>query len=110
MMSLLPKSKLDWCQFALVPFKVYIVALPAVMIVNEVLGQSIFDIPLQRDRAGLFRVLEFGYVGCDLVLLLGVVATYGRDKKAMRSALVYLVLGIISMVFFYPGTIISMTR
>ena len=95
-------------------FKAYILILPAVLVFLEIIRQSpltIYGVDrltsriLAAENAETFIKFECGYIICVLGLLIGCVIAFKRcDNKAMKSEIIFIIMGIISFIFFLPVT------
>ena len=118
-MNMMPAGKEGFWRLALLPFKAYIVAVPVVGILSffiaELAGWNDLGTSASAGRSTLakeschrYAILEYGYLVCVLGLLVG--AFSQRERKARRSALIFSVLGIISMVLLFPATRYAKTK
>ena len=104
MKSVLQKTKMEWMQFVLFPFKVYICLLPLVFIILEIergtgyLSRLVFE----SDQINL---MVAGYIACIIILAIGGIyaAVTMRNWKLMRSRLIYAVIGLFLLAFILPS-------
>lgn len=103
-MKLTKENCRHWIVF---PFKAYIIAVPAALLICEIAGR-----PVPASTPGTYyRFLEDGYVACLAVLLLDAMfSAFVQNKKEFRSAIIFVVLTLISMVAFYMDSLVATTR
>ena len=72
MKGVLPKTKLEWMQFVLFPFKFYILLFPLVFIVLMIWGGTTFvdKLPLLLIEDQIHFMVA-GYIVCIIVLAIG---------------------------------------
>jgi hypothetical protein len=118
------KNCWHWMVF---PFKAYIIAVPITALLCQVFVSSVllnkpdahnasyWDLRLQArviesENAKMLRLVELGYAMCLAVLLLdAMLAAIARNKNEFRSALIFAVLAIVSMIVFYPASLLAPT-
>jgi hypothetical protein len=104
MKNVLPKTKLEWMRFFLIPFKFWIFLFPLIFVGLMIEGGSSFV-----DRNGL--MLEFegqihlmiaGYILSIIILIAGAIfaAITARNWKLMRSGLIYAGIGLFVLTMF----------
>jgi hypothetical protein len=109
-MSIMPTDKYGFGKLALLPFKVYIVAVPAVTVLSALtaelagwndLGASAYAANwiLGLERAHRYAMLAYGYVVCVVGLLLGAICQ--REKRARHSNLAFAATGLLLTVLFF---------
>lgn len=107
----------------MLPFKAYIVAVPIFVLIcqfleNNVLADksnslSYWDARRLAKIAGgewakIFGVIELGYITCLLVLFFNMIfAGFRRKRSETRNALVFIILGVISMCVFYVELLLA---
>jgi hypothetical protein len=95
MKSVFPKTKLEWMQFVLFPFKCCIFLIPLVFIILEVERGTgyLSRLVLESDQINL---MVAGYIGCIIILAIGGIyaAVSMRNWKLMRSGLIYAGIGL----------------
>ena len=102
----------------LIVFKTYVFAVPvALLLAAAVLseGQVISDRDgtkwMHAERARIIALQEWGYAMCIVMLLLGAFAAYrAKDRGAMRSALLFACLALVSLAVLYPFSFVAPTR
>jgi hypothetical protein len=103
MKNIFPKTKMEWMQFVLFPFKCCIFLIPLAFIVLFIgTGTSSVDrmpILLIKDQIHLMVV---GYIVCIIILAIGgvVAAVLMRNWKLMRSGLIYAGIGLFLLAMF----------
>jgi hypothetical protein len=109
-MNIMPAGKYGFWRLALLPFKVYVMAVPIVAVLSALtaelagwndLGTSAYaaDRILGQEQAHRYAMLGYGYVVCIVGLLLGAICQ--REKRARRSNLAFAAAGLILMVLFF---------
>ena len=118
-MKMLPATKEDRWRLVLLPFVVYVGAVPLVVALTgfismvagwEDLGGSWYGAHtvLERERADRFALLEYGYVACIVALVIG--AFYAHETRTRRSLLILMAVALVLMVLLYPATQVVKTR
>jgi hypothetical protein len=108
------------------PFKAYIIAVPIFVLICPFLEKHIlvsksgalsywqmrFQNKIVDDEwVRMFRLIEWGYVGCLTVLIFAAIyAKLKKNKPEFRGALFFAILALILLVFFYPGTLTIKTK
>lgn len=100
MKSGFPKTKIEWMQFVLFPFKFCVVLIPLVFVIFMLeSGKFSLDNLLIRDQIDL---LAMGYILCIIVLSAGGIFTaiLMRNWKLMLAGLIYAVIGLFVLSMF----------
>jgi hypothetical protein len=103
MKSVLPKTKMEWMQFILFPFKCCIFLIPLAFIVLFIgTGTTSVDrmpILLIEDQ---IHLMVMGYIVCIIILAIGGIyaAISMRNWKLMRSGLIYAGIGLFLLSMF----------
>ena len=115
-MTTLIFTKQNRWQLVALPFKSYVIAVPVVLLLYTVFRPSeawLFhqNTALDREQARTLSAIVYGYIVSIVALLTcGAFAQLAHDKKAMRSALIFAVLGLVSLLVLYPAVVIPTTR
>lgn len=106
-------TKMNRWQLASLPFKAYVIAVPVVLFLYSRFrpsdswlfhGHTEFD----REQAGVFAKVMYGYAVSIIALVsCGVLA---HDKRALRMALIFAMLALISLVVLYPAVVVPASR
>jgi len=118
-MKLFPETREARRRVALLPFMVYVVAVPFVAglscLVSRVagwdnLGSSWYGAHaiLEQERAHRYALLECGYGVSIVALLIGAAAL--RERRARRLVLALTFIAVALMVLLYPATQVAETR
>ena len=112
-MTTLLSTKMSRWQLAALPFKAYVIAVPVVLFLYSVFRPSdawLFHghTALDREQAGLFTTVMYGYV-VSIVALVSC-GVFARDKRALRTALIFATLALISLVVLYPAVVVPATK
>ena len=100
MKYLFPKTKIEWMQFVLLPFKFYVVLIPLVFIILMIeSGKIHLDNLLISNQ---IHLMIMGYILCIITLTLGGIFTaiLTRNRKLMLSGLIYAVIGLFVLLMF----------
>ena len=103
MKSVFPKTKMEWMQFVLFPFKFYILLFPLVFIILMTGSVTThLENLLIEDQLHLMVV---GDIVCIIILAIGGIFTaiLMRNWKLMRSGLIYAVIGLFLLAFILPS-------
>jgi hypothetical protein len=103
MKTVLPKTKLEWMQFVLFPFKFCIFLIPLVFIILmiESGGHSLDKLPISDQ----IHLMVAGYIVCIIILAIGGIyaAVSMRNWKLMLPGLIYAGIGLfLWSVFILP--------
>lgn len=93
-------TKENFWRWIVFSFKAYIIAVPAALLICDIAGRPV---PANTPDT-YYRFLEDGYGACLAVLALETACA--KDKKRIRIALIFMVLTVISMIVFYPDTLV----
>jgi len=100
MKSGFPKTKLEWMQFVLFPFKFYILLFPLVFIILMTGSVTThLENLLIEDQ---IHLMVAGYIVCIIILTVGGIfaAILMRNWKLMLSGLIYAVIGLVLLSMF----------
>jgi hypothetical protein len=107
-MNVLPTTKQDRLSLALYPFKAFIIAVPIVLVVSAVVTELAGWNHSESARHAMFwewskwfSMCEKGYLVSIVGLIVG--GSYLVDKRARRSAGIFVVLAVVSVVLLHPA-------
>jgi hypothetical protein len=104
MKSVFPKTKLEWMQFALIPFKFWIFLFPLIFVGLMVEGGSSFVDRnlLMLEFEDQIHLMIVGYILSIIILAVGGIysAVSMRNWKLMRSGLIYAGIGLFLLSMF----------
>lgn len=103
MKSGFPKTKLEWMQLVLFPFKFCIFLIPLVFILLMIEnGTTFVDRMLLIPSDQIINLMVVGYIVCIIVLAIGGIyaAVSMRNWKLMRSGLIYAGIGLFLLSMF----------
>jgi len=103
MKSSFPKTKMEWMQLVLFPFKFHILLFPLVLIVLMIWGgtTSVDKMPLLLVEDQIHRMVV-AYIVCIIILAFGGISAVLsiRNRKLMRSGLIYAGIGLFLLSMF----------
>jgi hypothetical protein len=104
MKNVLPKTKLEWMQFFLIPFKFWIFLFPLIFVGLMIEGGSSFVDRnlLMLEFEDQIHLMIGGYILCIIILATGGIyaAVSMRNWKLMRSGLIYAGIGLFLLSMF----------
>ena len=104
MKNVFPKTKLEWVQFFIIPFKFWIFLFPLIFVGLMIEGGSSFvdRNVLMLEFEDQIHLMIAGYILSIIVLIAGAifVAITARNWKLMRSGLIYAGIGLFVLTMF----------
>ena len=112
----------QWWRWIIFPFKAYVIAVPLALLLSQFCGYlfhhhhgqdaNIFAYEerrmeirvMENQTVSTFKLLEIGYAMCLAMLVVeATVSARIRNRKRLRSAIVFSALVLVSMVVVYSG-------
>ena len=107
-------SKMSRWQMVALPFKTYVVAVPALLLLYSLIRPSeawLFHSnrsALDHVQATILTPMIYGYwISIPALVLCGVLAD---DKRVLRSTLIFTALALISLILLHPAVVLPATK